>query len=129
MKKYTDKEIQELLDKNGEAELKPTDDVQLYKKMYTALNEKPLFQLSHNFANNIVETIKTKEVAKTEREEKLWLVIGFLGILALVVAGLVWMSHLISADMSKYIYASVIGTTLIFAVQWVDRKVKRLYLS
>ncbi len=121
MKKLTDSEIQELLDKG---ELPGGAGAELYKKVFNTLAEEPDYRLSANFANAVVNKVATK----TSLVEKLLYFLCGLAALSTLILAVVLINIFASPSMITYLPYMGIGFVMIGLIQWLDKYSRRVYV-
>lgn len=129
MKKLTDKEIQELMDKTGAQDLFDRDDTRLYSKIYSALNEEVKFELPTNFAHSVANMVELNDKLRDLKIEKIWIGLGVLTLVISLLVVVVLLTVFSNINISAYLPMLALGSILILLIQYFDRKVKKLYFK
>ena len=128
MKKLSDSELQELMDKGGINALPSTEDTNLYQSVYSALNEEIEYELPTNFAHSVAHLVELNSEMKDLKIERLWMTLGsfVMMISMLIVIGVLSIYN--DINFGTYLPMIALGSILILVIQYFDRKVKKLYL-
>lgn len=128
MKNLSDSDIQKILDEANYDEASSNSDVDLYKKVYSTLSEETSFQLPTNFAHSVANLVDMNQEISQLRRERIWMGIGFVAITISLLVIMVLLSMFGQINLFKYLPMVVGGSILVLIIQYLDQKVKKIYL-
>ncbi len=119
MTKLSDKEIQELLENNDNQIV--DDSTRLYNKVFEALNTDPNYELSPNFAANVIGSLE----AKSDKTERIIYVIGILGMIVSIVLTLALIVIFAGDTMLKYMPYVLVSSAVLLLIQYFDKMIPK----
>lgn len=104
-------------------------DAQAYQKFSDALKREPEYTLPVYFADRLLTLVESKEKAKENSRDNLWLGLGLLSLVIALVVAFVLTEFKASVGAFRFFsgYQGLIffGIAFILALHWLDRKVIR----
>jgi hypothetical protein len=103
-------------------------DVKAYQEVFRALAKEPLYQVSPNFAENVVARVVSKQQAKQSRDY-LWFGAGIFFLVVTAIATLMMVGFTPNfgflTSMSDYKGLALFGIVFIALLNWLDKRLIR----